>query len=487
MHQNRLSTSLSIAVLSFLGLAFAGTIAVAQTTPKTEAAKPAEVAEPVNNSKLDAETFYKLLLGELNLLDEEPRIAFALILDSARKTKEDALFERAVTIALQARSGESALTAARAWLVAKPTSLDAARYMVQVSLGMNRLDQAAGKADIAIALQVTKIALTTNPADADAAQLAVTLMATKEPLAEQLVKQYLDNKSSPPKPEVRLAYSRTLVTNSRFDEAKAQVLKLTVDAPTFAAGWLVLGTLQYQEYQESQEIVDKQGVRASSKASNTAAETSLKKYIQLTDSLPPAQRAASQQRAYVLLANMAKTNKQYQQAYDILSKIIATNKDDQEGNQADLQYELAMMAEKLNKLDDMERILRQVMVAKPQDPQAYNALGYSLAERNTRLPEAKALIQKAVSLAPQDPFIADSLGWVEFRMGNLTEAQRVLEVAYKTKPDAEIAAHLGEVLWKQGLKERATAVWKEGVSINKSNDTLVETLKRFGVKINPQP
>lgn len=468
--------------MSLFSLGCSGTMAVAQTDPKpevAESAKPAEVSEPIVNSTLNAETFYKILLGELNLLDEEPRIAFALILDSARKTKDDALFERAVTIALQSRSGESALSAARAWLVATPTSLAAARYMVQISIGMNRLDQPAGKTDIAIALQVTKIALTTNPANEEAAQLAVTMMATKEPLAEQLVKSYLDNKTSKPKPEVRLAYSRALVTNSRFDEAKAQVQKLSVDAPTFAPGWLVLGTLQYQE---SQEIIEKQGMTAASKASNTAAEASLKKYIQLTDSLPPPQRAASQQRAYVLLANMAKSNKQYQQAYDILSKIIASSKDDSEVSLADLQYDLAMMAEKLAKLDDMERILRQVIAAKPQDPQAYNALGYSLAERNMRLPEAKALIQQAVKLAPQDPFIADSLGWVEFRMGNLAEAQRILEAAYKTKPDAEIAAHLGEVLWKQGLKDRATAVWKEGVNINKSNDTLVETLKRFGVK-----
>ena len=472
--------------MSLLSLGCSGTMALAQTDPKpevAESAKPAEVAEPVAepiaNSTLNAEIFYKILLGELNLLDEEPRIAFALILDSARKTKDDALFERAVTIALQSRSGESALSAARAWLVATPTSLAAARYMVQISLGMNRLDQPAGKADIAIALQVTKIALTTNPANEEAAQLAVTMMDTKEPVAEQLVKSYLDNKTSKPKPEVRLAYSRALVTNSRFDEAKAQVQKLSVDAPTFAPGWLVLGTLQYQE---SQEIIEKQGVTTASRASHTAAEASLKKYIQLTDSLPPPQRVASQQRAYVLLANMAKSNKQYQQAYDILSKIIASSKDDSEGSLADLQYDLAMMAEKLALLDDMERILRLVIAAKPQDPQAYNALGYSLAERNMRLPEAKALIQQAVKLAPQDPFIADSLGWVEYRLGNLAEAQRILEAAYKTKPDAEIAAHLGEVLWKQGLKDRATVVWKEGVNINKSNDTLVETLKRFGVK-----
>jgi Flp pilus assembly protein TadD len=141
-----------------------------------------------------------------------------------------------------------------------------------------------------------------------------------------------------------------------------------------------------------------------------------------------------------------------------------------------------MMAEKLERMDDMERILRQVIESRPDDPQAYNALGYSLADRNLRLTEAKELLQKAVKLAPKDPFIADSLGWVEFRLGNLTEAQRILEAAYTSKPDAEIAAHLGEVLWKQGLKDRATAIWKEGLKINENNDTLLETLKRFSVK-----
>ena len=124
---------------------------------------------------MDAETFYKILLAELNLLDEEPRIGFALMLDSARKTKDALLFERAITIALQARSGESALSAARAWLLAIPTSIDAARYMVQISVSMNRLELPAGKADIAIALEVSKLALAKNASDEEAAQLAIAL------------------------------------------------------------------------------------------------------------------------------------------------------------------------------------------------------------------------------------------------------------------------------------------------------------------------
>ena len=124
----------------------------------------------------------------------------------------------------------------------------------------------------------------------------------------------------------------------------------------------------------------------------------------------------------------------------------------------------------------------RLIAMKPDNQNAYNALGYSLADRNVRLAEARTLIQKAVQLAPDDPFIADSLGWVEFRMGNTQEATRILEAAYKQRPDAEIAAHLGEVLWVSGQRDRAMAIWKEAVQADAENETLQETLKRLRVK-----
>jgi tetratricopeptide (TPR) repeat protein len=99
-----------------------------------------------------------------------------------------------------------------------------------------------------------------------------------------------------------------------------------------------------------------------------------------------------------------------------------------------------------------------------------------------RLPEAKELIQKALTYAPDDPFISDSLAWVEFRMGNKAEALRILNTAYKTRPDADIAAHLGEVLWSLGQREHAQSIWKEGLLLNSENETLQETLKRLHVK-----
>jgi Flp pilus assembly protein TadD len=145
----------------------------------------------------------------------------------------------------------------------------------------------------------------------------------------------------------------------------------------------------------------------------------------------------------------------------------------------DLLYDQAMIAEKMGDTAQMEKLLRQVIAQKPDYHHAYNALGYSLAERNVRLPEAKELIQKALSYAPDDPFISDSLGWVEFRMGNKAEALRILETAYKSRPDPEIAAHLGEVLWSVGQRDRAQTIWKEGLLLNNDNDTLQETLKRL--------
>jgi tetratricopeptide (TPR) repeat protein len=147
----------------------------------------------------------------------------------------------------------------------------------------------------------------------------------------------------------------------------------------------------------------------------------------------------------------------------------------------DLLYEQSMMAEKLNRLEEMERLLRRVIELKPDHHHAHNALGYSLAERNLRLPEAKALIQKALEIAPGEPFITDSLGWVEYRMGNRDEALRLLRGAYQSRPDPEIAAHLGEVLWVTGQREEARRVWREGRSKDSANDVLRETLARLRV------
>jgi len=144
--------------------------------------------------------------------------------------------------------------------------------------------------------------------------------------------------------------------------------------------------------------------------------------------------------------------------------------------------ELAMVCEKLKRFDEMESLLRELMKRKPDDPHAFNALGYSLADRNIRLTEARQLILQALQLAPQDAYIQDSLGWVAYRQGQFAEALQILQTAFKAKPDAEIAAHLGEVLWVMGRRDEAATVWREGLLLKSDNDTLTETLKRFPFK-----
>lgn len=153
--------------------------------------------------------------------------------------------------------------------------------------------------------------------------------------------------------------------------------------------------------------------------------------------------------------------------------------------QPDLLYDWALAIEKLGKFDEMEKALRKVIELKPDAAHAYNALGYSLADRNVRLEEAKQLIEKAVNLQPDDPFIMDSLGWVQYRLGKLDEALKTLRAAYTKKPDAEIGAHLGEVLWVSGKRQEAEKFWREARSKDANNETLRSTLARYKVTLNP--
>jgi len=149
----------------------------------------------------------------------------------------------------------------------------------------------------------------------------------------------------------------------------------------------------------------------------------------------------------------------------------------------DLLYDYALLAEKAGQVEEMERALREVMRLAPDNHHAYNALGYSLAERNVRLEEARALIVKALAMAPEDPFIMDSMGWVEYRMGNLEAAEAHLRRAYGLRRDPEIAVHLGEVLWQRGKRADAQKLWLEARAKDPQNDTLRSTLARLRLSL----
>jgi tetratricopeptide (TPR) repeat protein len=163
----------------------------------------------------------------------------------------------------------------------------------------------------------------------------------------------------------------------------------------------------------------------------------------------------------------------YQEAWNVLSDGLTRVPDSSE-----LLYDRAMVAEKMNRIDLLEADLRKVIALKPEHAHAYNALGYTLADRTERFSEALELIQKAVALAPGDPFIIDSLGWVQFRLGRLEDAQHTLKDAYDRQPDPEIAAHLGQVLWAQGQKDAATRLWQASYKANPDSEALRAALEQ---------
>jgi tetratricopeptide (TPR) repeat protein len=163
-----------------------------------------------------------------------------------------------------------------------------------------------------------------------------------------------------------------------------------------------------------------------------------------------------------------------QDAYQLLSEALQKNPD-----QPELLYDYALTAEKLDRFDVLESNLRKLIQVRPDHAHAYNALGYSFAERNMRLPEARKLIERALELAPDDFFIMDSMGWVLYREGDLKGAAEHLRRAYDGRPDAEIGAHLGEVLWVMGEREEAGRVWQESLKASPDNETLQKTIKRL--------
>ena len=363
--------------------------------------------------------------------------------------------------------------------------------------------------------------------------VALELMAPQLPGAEAVISKYYKNNVNFA-PEIRLSYARALLDDQRYAEAAAQLQIVIREKPEFASAWLVLGSLQLQDGQLAQaktsleryvalnikqlaqqqvssdepnqgltqaylalaQISEKRkdyaGANAwinkiensedmilvqSRRASLLASQGKLAEGRQLIRNLPernPEDARLKMMSEVGLLRDM----KHYQLAFDFLAETIAKSPDE-----ADLIYDQAMMAEKLEKIPEMERLLRQVIALKPASHNAYNALGYSLADRNVRLPEAKQLIQKALEFVPNDPFIRDSLGWVEYRLGNQAEATKIFAEAFKAKPDAEIAAHFGEVLWSLGERDKALAVWREGQLLNPENETLLETLNRLRVKL----
>ncbi len=191
-----------------------------------------------------------------------------------------------------------------------------------------------------------------------------------------------------------------------------------------------------------------------------------------------AQAATPAEQRYKLLTEvqLLLDEKKLTDARNVLTQANKETPDD-----VDLIYQEAMVDERLNKLDDMEKLLRRILALQPDNSQALNALGYSLADRNLRLDEAFGLVKQAHDLSPADPFIVDSLGWVEYRRGHYGQATTLLSQAYASRKDTEIAAHLAEALWAEGKHEEAAQVLRDAHRLDSGNEVLKQTMARLKV------
>ena len=199
------------------------------------------------------------------------------------------------------------------------------------------------------------------------------------------------------------------------------------------------------------------------------ADAAIKMLDEVGDLTPDQQTIVIQAEANIL--SQAKRN---QESFDLMEKAVNNLP-----NNAELMYDYATAAERLGKFDLMETELRKVILIKPDYAAAYNALGYSFADRNVKLKEAQSLLETAVKLAPGDHYMLDSLGWVHYRLGNLKQAADFLRKAYDIQADPEIAAHLGEVLYKQGLTVEAKKIWSDALIAFPENEVLLNTRKKF--------
>ena len=329
------------------------------------------------------------------------------------------------------------------------------------------------------------------------------------PLLQKTIRQYPDDK------RLGLTYARTLVEQNRIPEAKTQFVSLVQQYPEddelrFSLALVCLEGKQWDEAEGYlQALIDRDSHVDSAHLNlgriaeeRNDPQGALIEYALVgpgNDYLPAQLRQAdilishgrgaeaSQKLAaardaqpdyaiqlYLIEAETLSANNQTDRAWNVLQQAVKQYPDD-----LNLLYSRAMLAEKRNDLQQMERDLRAIIQREPDNAMALNALGYTLSDRTTRYAEAKVLIQQAYDLNPDDPAVLDSLGWVNFRLGNLGEAERLLRQALERFPDQEVAAHLGEVLWANGKQREAKTVWATFLKDNPDSPILRKTVLRL--------
>ena len=499
--------------------------ALSRAAQKTRDPRLAERASlAALHARLPAEALPNALLWvELNPLSSQAHEALAAAyMENGKPAEARQHFEKIITLGGDAGLTQSylriaatlgrqsnradALETMRALALLHPDKAVAHYALAHLAVRVSDLDTATTAIDRTLAI---------NPAWEDAALFkARVLVSLKDmPRALAFYESYLD--SHPRANNMRLGYARHLVELKQWDKAREQFKRVVTDTPRDAevVFTIALLALQSNELDEAERFMKR---ALELQPENDQARLYLgqvaeqrKRYeeaIQWYGSIESAEtHFEAQARLGVVLARqgnleLARTHlhklmprteaqkvqlalaeeqmlrdaKQHTEAFDVLSRVLGELPDN-----ADLLYARALVAEKLNHIETAEKDLRRILKKDPKNPNALNALGYTLADRTTRYAEALAFIEQALALKPDDPFILDSLGWAQYRLGNHNEAVRHLRAAFDKRADAEIAAHLGEVLWVTGERNAAESVWKRALQQTPDNEMLLGVISKF--------
>jgi len=537
--------------------------------------RPAAPAAKEGSPELSEEILYKLLVAEFAGRRNRLDLALDNYLDVARATRDPAVIERAVRIAVFSRQQERGLEAARLWTEVAPDNLDARQVYAALLIRAGELDQAVDQLEALLArlerspeegfslvgdmlsrekdhqavlevmerlvegrrddpralfafaqvsarvdeleqaAELLKRVLALEPENTRAAIFRAQVLHRQGKTSEAVTFMRDTVGARPEDYQLRMTYARLLVDAKRYEEAREQFERLAGDRPEdaevrFGLGLLLLQTNRLERAQAQFEHLLELGERtrtahfylgqiAESMDDDEAAlshyervdggehymDSQVRAAVLLADeeglavarehlrSLP--QRSVNEAvRIYQAEAELLSRHDRLEEAMTVYNEALGKHP----GN-SDLLYGRAMLAEKMDRLNILERDLRRIIEDEPNNADALNALGYTLADRTTRYEEAYELIKRALELKPDNHYIVDSMGWVLYRMGRHREALEHLRRALKLQYDPEIAAHLGEVLWVTGDREGARQVWDQALENTPEDEHLREVIERF--------
>ncbi len=365
-----------------------------------------------------------------------------------------------------------------------------------------------------LAEQAGQRALELAPGDRDYALLLVGVYVRQQRVteADALVARLLRKDKKPA--ELRMGYAKLLLESQQRDAARAQLQQIIDQQPDYADARYALGVLAFNDKDfeaasrhftpllkgaRAQEAAFELGRIAEAQAQYALAldyysrvsrgpqalDAAVRRanVLALQDQVPEAQalmrnlrRQLPQlaQRFYLAEGQMLVDNGRLDQALALYGEGLNDFPDD-----ADLIYGRSLVHERQKRVDLAEQDLRSLIALDPEDARALNALGYMLTVHTSRLDEAHELIGRALALEPEDPAIIDSMGWVQYKRGKPEDALTLLRAAFERFPDAEVAAHLGEVLWSLGNRDEARSIWNAALRESPEHQVLQETIQRF--------